>query len=192
MTYANLCALGAELLLKARATALALSLMSLIFLPRASWAFTIGVQVFANPGPALPCRGLSTVKGFENQIVVRSLSDATSRRFDPATGRLRTTPATAAPFTIVKNFDGCTPFLFLALVQGTPLPTVTFSFVADDAGTTVKFFEIELQNAHVISMQSMFSSEPLEEVSFVFETMKLTDITSKQSVTCDFVQDICR
>jgi type VI secretion system Hcp family effector len=181
-----------------------MALATVIILPQLSWAVDLSqvgqIFVFAQFGelrcgpspPDMP----SIADEFPNQIIVRSLSDATSRPFNANTGQLtRQGQATAGPLKITKDFDGCSPLLYRALVRGENFFSVVISFVAlDQKSLPGRFFEIELINAHVQSMTQSFNNGfPLDEVNVIFERMRLTDRLSGQAVTvtCDFVADSC-
>ena len=126
----------------------AMLLLGLIFvLPRGAAAFDL-VGVFAKIDQ-LNCKGLSTDEAHHDEIIVRSLSETVAGAMN-----LRVGGVAPSPLKIVKDFDGCSPLLFKALVLGQPLPLVRISFIVAPRDSPVEFFRIELQEAQVQSMTS--------------------------------------
>ena len=102
---------------------------------------------------------------------------------------------------IAKDFDRCSPLLFRAAVLAQRFERVTISFVRPELG--LSFFEIELTNAIVQDM-TLGANDALaqtaEEVSFAYQTIKLTDIIigpegqpgGRVVVECDFAILRCK
>jgi Type VI secretion system effector, Hcp len=105
-------------------------------------------------------------------------------------------------FKIAKDFDRCSPLLFRAGVLQQRFGRVTISFVRPGVDP-ILFFEIELTNAGVQDLilgANDALGQTAEEVSFTFQTIKLTDIiigadgtpAGQVVVECDFATSRCR
>lgn len=160
-------------------------------LPRATEAFTLPpVEVFAKID-GLSCQGLSTDAMHPGEIIVRSLSETISE----TTG----TKAQPTPLIIVKDFDGCSPLLYRALVLGKRLPRVQISFTFVDGAGRIEFFRIELMNVTIMGMTIGQSDQTSEQISISFVSLRLTDIAinpdgrpgASTTVTCNFIRNSC-
>jgi type VI secretion system secreted protein Hcp len=115
---------------------------------------------------------------------------------DAATG-LPTGKRQHKPVVITKEWDAASPQLFQALVANEVLSTVLFEFLkTDPAGREVVYFTIKLTDAAVSDIRShldltgtgggRYDGHELEDVSFTFRTIEITDVESRTSATDDW------
>ncbi|UCE12880.1 MAG: type VI secretion system tube protein Hcp [Candidatus Heimdallarchaeota archaeon] len=144
-----------------------------------------GLQVNASTGEALETTNALTmylyVEGIPGESVqqdhaqwidVLAYSHNIQASYDMGTARTSGS-AQHTPLRITKMVDKATPKLYEACAKGTAIPSVQLDFCRADVTQNV-FYSIQLQNAHVTSVQEygLLEDIPTETVSFVYETIK--------------------
>lgn len=129
--------------------------------------------------------GSCTIPKRENTITVIGLRHSLVLPRDAATG-MPTGHQQHKPLTLTKYFDNATPLLYRALTTNENLPTITINFYRTDSlGKEIHYYTVELDNARVLSIDSIVSVNSyrnLEEVSFVYDTIRWTyEATGSQS-----------
>ena len=120
------------------------ALVSVLLWPAASSAFDVFVKIDSFGG----C-GTAVVEGFQKQIEARGFAQAVNHPTDasglPGAKDFRS-------IKMIKFPDGCTPKLFLALLQDQLLPTLTASFVQPFGGEPRPTGQIDLTDAVITNM----------------------------------------
>ena len=122
---------------------------------------------------------------------IKFLSETTSPR-DTATGQAGG-KRIHKPISITKQWDAASPQLFQALVNNETLKSVLFEFVKTNPnGQQEVYHTIKLTNASVSNIRSYldltdtsgdpYDAHELEDVSFVFQKIKIENTEGKTSV----------
>jgi len=100
-----------------------------------------------------------------------------------------------SPITILKNADGCDAGLLKNLFSSSTngIPTVTITLLS---GTGQPAQTLQLSNAFVASLAGTSggpSLDPLQEnVTLLYETITISDLFAKTTVSCSFMTNVCR
>jgi len=117
-----------------------------VTLPSASWAAL-------NAYLQLPdCKGTVTVAGLQGAIQLNGFTSKVATNTTPsgaAAGR-----AVFSPIQVLKDLDKCSPQLFLDVVAGHSLQTVTILFTRTSEGKEEPFFKIKLTHVTVSSVET--------------------------------------
>jgi type VI secretion system secreted protein Hcp len=141
-------------------------------------------------------KGDNTTKGQEDTIVVLALGADMNVPFSAsgggggATGKL-----VPGPITITKNVDRATPQLFQAMATGEILKDVYIRFYRTGTdGATSTYFTIKLRNALIVEIKTegnaQVSGGVKESVSFIWQTMELTDVGTGATTVIDWTGPI--
>lgn len=113
-------------------------------------------------------KGMIEVMQFEQSVIT-----AREAGSGMATGRRQ-----YQPLLIRKRIDKASPLLMRALTENQPVE-VSFGFYRPNPtgdGTDERFYEVDIRNARVASIKLVQGSSdpPMEEVTFVFHTIRWT------------------
>jgi type VI secretion system secreted protein Hcp len=132
------------------------------------------VKIFLNI-PEIP--GEATATGYAGQIECQSVTYELKSPRDPATGAA-TGKRRYTPLRIVKPWDKSSPALGQALINRTPFPKATFTFVQESPSFGAKHLVIELSGARVIGVEQEGvqggAAVPADEISFIFNAIDIT------------------
>jgi type VI secretion system secreted protein Hcp len=119
----------------------------LVTLPSVSWAAL-------NAYLQLPdCNGTVTVAGLQGAIQLNGFTSKVANM--TATGAAGVGRAVFSPIQVLKDLDKCSPHLFLDVVSGHTLQTVTILFTrTSPSGKEEPFFKITLTHVTVSSVEA--------------------------------------
>lgn len=126
-------------------------------------------------------KGDSTVKGFEEQIVVRGLGNGLTLPvvFD-SSGGTSVGKMKVGPFQLVKGFDVATPKLITAAANASVLRVEVTIFKTTATGTSVPGFKLVLTGALLTQVETQYDpgADPsaVEKVEFVYTKLVWTDL----------------
>jgi len=119
----------------------------LVTLPSASWAAL-------NAYLQLPdCAGTVTVAGLQGAIQLNGFTSKVANNTGP-TGAAGVGRAVFSPIQVLKDLDKCSPQLFLDVVAGHSLQTVTILFTRTTEGREQPFFKITLTHVIISSVET--------------------------------------
>lgn len=128
-------------------------------------------------------KGSVDVQGREGSIEVVALDHDVYIPTDNNTGKLTGT-RTHKPFTITKEIDVSSPYLYKAVTTGQTLKTAEFKFYRiNDAGQEVEYFNITLDNVKLVRVAPLMHDikDParerhnhLERIEFRYEKITWT------------------
>jgi type VI secretion system Hcp family effector len=176
-----------------------------VTLPSPSWAAL-------NAYLKLPdCDGTLSVGGLAGVIQLNGFTSKFANTV--AGGGAGAGKAQASPIQLLKDLDKCSPHLFLDVVTGKNLPTVTILFTrTTKSGKEQVYFKITLTDATVSSVEAttvarngtddlrniqdstapeLNTGDPTsvqEIVTLTFRRIQLTDLTTNQTVAFDFFE----
>ena len=128
-------------------------------------------------------QGESTIPGYENQIVLSSVSFSVEQAValkEAGKGGLTAAKAAFTPITIEKGADKASPQLFLSNLLGKPIKRAKLSFLAPNDGpssTPVEFFSISLANIFISKFgvaASLGDDNTQEQVTLNYGMLLLT------------------
>ena len=119
-----------------------------VTLPSASWAAL-------NAYLQLPdCTGTVTVAGLQGAIQLNGFTSKVANNTTPS-GAAGVGRAVFSPIQVLKDLDKCSPHLFLDVVSGHTLQTVTILFTRTSAsGKEEPFFKITLTHVTISSVET--------------------------------------
>lgn len=118
-------------------------------------------------------QGESTVKGYEQWIIVNSFSSAfAASASGTGGGNVTVTPS---PITISKLLDKSSPTLLLGCHNGQVYGTMTLTFTQFVDNKETKYYEVKLENVRITSVsQSSSGDRPGEALTLVFNKITWT------------------
>jgi type VI secretion system secreted protein Hcp len=140
-------------------------------------------------------KGESTDPKRTGQIPIFAYSNEVSTPFDPATGAALG-KRQHSPLIVSKKLGAASPQFYEALVTNELLKTVSLTFDKLSAtGTSTPFFTFLLTNAIVVGVRQTVGDpqglpdgpSPVEEISFIYQKIELSDIDANTSATDDWL-----
>jgi len=115
-------------------------------------------------------QGNSTIKGFENQIILHSFSHAVSIPIGTDTSNTERTMGRPnfSEFSVAKATDQSTPAMYAACAAGTKLGTATISIGRNEGGVFMLQMKYVLTNAMVSNITTSGGGEMMDSVSLHF------------------------
>ena len=188
-------------------TPLALGLV--VLLPSPSWAALNAYLKLSD------CDGTVTAGGISGLIQLNGFTSKVANTASPVSGGgSGAGKAEASPIQVLKDLDKCSPHLFLDVVTGKHLPTVTILFTrATRAGKEQPFFKIVLKDVTISAVEAttvaktgtedlrniqestapeVNTGDPAavqEVVTLTFRRIELTDVSTNTTVTFDFAEN---
>jgi type VI secretion system secreted protein Hcp len=118
-------------------------------------------------------KGNSTIKGFENQIILHSFSHGVLLPISMDTANTERTMGrpSFSEFSVNKATDQSTPAMYAACAAGTKLGTATLSIGRNEGGTFMLQMKYVLTNAMVSNISTSGGGEMMDSVSLHFSAI---------------------
>ena len=187
---------------------LVLALSLVVVLPTASWAALNAYLKLSD------CDGTVAAGGLTGLIRLEGFTSKFTNSLTSPGGGGVGGKAQASPIQLLKDLDKCSPQIFLDVVTGKHLPTVTILFThATKGGKDQAFFKITLTDVIITAIENttvakagtedlrniqdptaseLNAGNPTavqEIVTLAFGKITLTDLVTNTTVTFDFVQN---
>jgi len=185
-----------------------LALAAVLLLPTTSWAALNAYLKLDD------CNGTLAAGGLTGLLPLTGFTSKFSTSVATGGGGAGTGKVEAAPIQVLKDFDQCSPQIFLDVVTGKHVKEVTILFTrATKAGKEQAFYKITLSDVTISSVEGTTTArngtedvrniqesaatevntgDPTavqEIVAFTFRKIQLTDLTTNKTVSFDFAEN---
>jgi len=184
------------------------ALAAVLLLPTTSWAALNAYLKLDD------CNGTLAAGGLTGLLPLTGFTSKFSTSVATGGGGAGTGKVEAAPIQVLKDFDQCSPQIFLDVVTGKHVKEVTILFTRPTkAGKEQPFYKITLSDVTISSVEGTTTArngtedvrniqesaatevntgDPTavqEIVAFTFRKIQLTDLTTNKTVSFDFAEN---